>query len=729
VRARRRITIVKGTITMATLDFTKATASVDMTDANLVTYGTAGAALPFHFNYLTPTGNSVVLRGDGMTYGADCRPISGTIARIELDTGAYDANRPEVVITGISADAPALVAGPGSFWSFLEGNDVIIGPSKATALPGAEFKLFGDGLSARAGATTGGNDIIQPGDVQAMVVGDVMHVGSRNAPSALVDYRGGTDDIVGAATTEFQSFTGDADIVFGSGRLTGGNDTIQIQSTYASSAAVGDAVFVEGALGRLAELIGGNDYLAGGPDFRGTLTGDAAVQKTYALVYGGDDRIDGGLVHDEIYGDVQYVLGGRLYAGDDRLSGNRGDDTISGDAGRVENGARVVGGNDTIYGGEGNDRIYGESTFEDTSVLIARGDDLIFGEAGEDDMFGQTGNDQLYGGADADRLYGGTGNDFLDGGTGLDTMEGGIGNDFYVVDAIGDVLLELAGQGTDTVFCYLNSYKLGDNFENLTAFASGDFIGIGNDLANVIETGAGKDAIGGRGGNDVLISGSGDDQLHGEDGNDVLDGGAGRDRFEGGDGFDTISYASADKGVRFALDSAFAGTGDAEGDNQQGVEAIAGSNFDDVLRGDSLANKLTGRGGADLLAGGDGNDVLFGGAGKDSLSGGRGNDRFDYLALSDGGDTIREFQNITGNNDTLRFDGDVFGGLAKGALVAKFFVANTAGVATTLDQHFVYETDTGILRYDANGSAAGGVTVIATLTGAPGLSAGDFFII
>ncbi|MEQ1950727.1 calcium-binding protein [Mesorhizobium sp. CN2-181] len=712
---------------MATLDLSKATASLDMADPNLVTFGKAGATLPFYFNYLTTAGSSVVLQGENMTYGAEGRPVSGTVTKIELDTGSYDAARPELVITGISLDPQALLAGPDSFWSFLEGNDVITGASQATAQPDAEFKLFGDGISARAGAI-GGNDIIQPGDAQTTAMGDVSQVGSRSTTSPLVDYRGGMDDITGAATTAFQSFSGDAEVLFASGKLTGGNDTIYIQSTHAQSMAVGDVVIVEGMKGRVAQLIGGNDYIAAGPDFHGTLIGDAAAQNTDTLVYGGDDRIEGGLVRDEIYGDVQYVTGGRLYAGDDRLSGNRGDDVISGDAERIEAGARVVGGNDTIYGGEGNDRIYGESAF-DSGSLIARGDDLIFGEAGEDDMFGQTGNDQLYGGADADRLYGGTGNDFLDGGTGLDTMEGGAGNDFYVVDAIGDVVIESAGQGTDTVFSYLNSYKLGDNLENLTAFATGDFIGIGNDLANVIETGAGKDAIGGRGGNDVLISGAGDDQLHGEDGNDVLDGGAGRDRFEGGNGFDTISYASADKGVRFALDGAFAGTGDAEGDNQQGVEGIAGSNFDDVLRGDSGINKLEGRGGVDLLAGGAGNDVIVGGAGKDVLNGGAGNDRFDYLALGDGGDAIRDFRNAAGNDDSLRFDGDVFGGLAKGALAAKFFVANASGVATTLDQHFVYETDTGVLRYDANGSAAGGVTVIATLTGAPGLTAGDFFII
>ena len=338
-----------------------------MTDPNLVTYGTAGAALPFHFNYLTPAGSSVVLQGENMTYGAAGKPVSGTVTKIELDTGTYDANRPEVVITGVSVDPSVLLAGPDSFWQFLEGNDVIIGASQATARPDAEFKLFGDGISARAGAT-GGNDIIQPGDAQTTAIGDVSQVGSRSTTSALIDYRSGMDDITGAATTAFQSFSGDADVLFASGKLTGGNDTIYIQSTHAQSMAVGDVVIVEGMTGRVAQLIGGNDYIAAGPDFHGTLIGDAAVQKTFALVYGGDDRIDGGLVQDEIYGDVQYVLGGRLYAGDDRLHGNRGDDTISGDAGRVENGARVVGGNDTIYGGEGNDRVYGESTFEDNTV-------------------------------------------------------------------------------------------------------------------------------------------------------------------------------------------------------------------------------------------------------------------------------------------------------------------------------------------------------------------------
>ena len=51
-----------------------------------------------------------------------------------------------------------------------------------------------------------------------------------------------------------------------------------------------------------------------------------------------------------------------------------------------------------------------------------------------------------------DRLDGGVGNDFLDGGLGSDRMVGGVGNDIFIVGALGDVIDELAGEGSDQVW-------------------------------------------------------------------------------------------------------------------------------------------------------------------------------------------------------------------------------------------------------------------------------------
>ena len=206
-------------------------------------------------------------------------------------------------------------------------------------------------------------------------------------------------------------------------------------------------------------------------------------------------------------------------------------------------------------------------------------------------------------------------------------------------------------------------------------------------------------------------------------------GGADGDLLDGGNGVDTASYAGATEGIKAALDGSFVGEGDALEDTFASVERLVGSDWRDVLRGDAGANVLTGGGGKDKLQGGDGNDVAIGGKGRDTLVGGAGNDRFDYLALTDGGDTVADFGNAAGDNDTLRFDGDAFGGLPAGALAGNRFLASAAGVATTASQRFIYETDTGVLRYDANGSAAGGVTVIATFSGTQTLSAGDIVIL
>src|SRR5204862_418900 len=82
-------------------------------------------------------------------------------------------------------------------------------------------------------------------------------------------------------------------------------------------------------------------------------------------------------------------------------------------------------------------------------------------------------------------LIGNSGDNTLDGGAGADTAMGGAGNDTYTVDNIGDVVIENAGEGTDTMLAGV-SYTLGANVENLTLTGSLGVNATGNALNNVL---------------------------------------------------------------------------------------------------------------------------------------------------------------------------------------------------------------------------------------------------
>jgi VCBS repeat-containing protein len=234
------------------------------------------------------------------------------------------------------------------------------------------------------------------------------------------------------------------------------------------------------------------------------------------------------------------------------------------------------------------------------------------GDAGPNVVGGATpGNDVLVG-TSADEL--------LDGGAGADTLRGAAGNDIYVVDNGGDVVVELPGEGRDTVRTSLASSTLADNVEALTFTGSGSFSGIGNGLANVLTGGRGSDRLDGGAGADTLIGGLGNDTYIVDIATDVVveQAGEGTDRV-----LASVSYVLGDNAENLGLGTS---------------ASINGT-------GNALANLLTGNGGANVLDGRGGADTLTGGAGRDT---------FVLRAGETVSDTVTDFVRGT---DTLAFYG------------------------------------------------------------------------
>lgn len=301
------------------------------------------------------------------------------------------------------------------------------------------------------------------------------------------------------------------------------------------------------------------------------------------------------------------------------------------------------------------------------------------GTALDDHILGLGGNDVLNGLAGNDILDGGAGNDTLDGGLGADVMLGGLGNDIYIVDNLGDQVIEAVGAGTDTVRTTLLSYGLGENVEHLTFIGSGNFTGYGNALANTLTGGAGNDVLDGGAGADRLVGGAGNDSYYVDNPGDVVVEAAGA-------GVDTVYSTSASFTLRANVENYVhlgAGAANASGNglaNQMtggaAADTLRGLGGDDVLSGlggndtlyggagaDSLlggegADTLFGEGGNDILDGGDGDDILDGGVGNDIMIGGAGNDT---LYASQGNDILVFGPNF-GNDTIIGFDANPAGG-------------------------------------------------------------------
>lgn len=702
-------------------------------------------------------GNDTLTAGDGKD------TLDGGVGTDSLVGGKGD----DLYILGDSSDVLLELAGEGrdTVYSMLTttlgaqledllllGDTAINGTGNAldnglTGNKAANLLSGGDGSDALEGG--GGKDTLDGGSGSGIDIavysghGSAITVnlgtlGDQTLASGLINSLIGIEGVVGTRYNDTLVGNGLANVLDGGA----GNDTLtggagadvytvnSLQDVVVESSTVVSEIdqvhsSVNWTLGNNLEqlfLLGQNDLQATGNGASNLLSGNGGNNVLQGLAGndsllggGGNDTLDGGSGNDTLDGgsgidtasyasataalvvslavDTVQLTGG---AGDDRLlgcenlTGGAGNDSLTGNdqANRLDGSAGV----DTLVGGHGNDTYIvnqlGESIVETgtidsaqdnvqaavnwtlgsglenlllsgTSAVEARGNQLT------NSLTGNSAANQLYGLDGADTLYGMAGGDTLDGGLGADSLVGGAGNDTYVINELGDVIVEdgRSANEVDTVQSSI-SWALASTLEHLTLTGSAAINATGNHLANVLT---------GNGAVNLLSGGAGNDSLDGGAGNDSLLGGSGNDQLNGGLGFDFVLYGAQTSSLVLNLSSSagqfIAGAGTDTLLSIEGVESGAG---DDVLVGSSVANVLHGAAGNDRLDGAGDNDTLIGGEGNDTLDGGLGNNTASYQTstvsvkvtlettqaqntLAAGTDTLLNIQNLLGGsgNDSL----------------------------------------------------------------------------
>ncbi|KFG69950.1 NosD domain-containing protein [Microvirga sp. BSC39] len=442
-------------------------------------------------------------------------------------------------------------------------------------------------------------------------------------------------------------------------------------------------------------------------DGNDTLTGSAGVDTmaggkgddTYIVNKDGDVVIEkAGEGTDHVFASAKHTLGANVehltLTGTAAINGygNDLDNVVTGNnaANNLEGlgGADTIfgaGGNDTLKGGAGNDYLDGGTgadsmvggTGDDVYVVDNDGDVVVEkfdgGLGGYDRVFSSvsyilgdeveeltllgTANLSGMGNTAANVLSGNAGNNILNGGLGADTMRGGSGDDIYYVDHSGDVVIEAAGEGTDTIVssrAFSPASPLTANVENLWLI---DPANPADPLAKWAIEGAGNQI------DNVIVGNSAHNKLYGLDGNDTMRGGAGNDTLDGGAGNDTavfsgnrVNYTIAGSLTNRTVAGTTEGTdtllnvevlqfadGKLVGDDWiptyvppppppantgNDVASQTGKNRSEKLNGrDNIDDTIRAQGGNDTVKGGSGNDKLYGGTGNDKVYGDGDDDR------------------------------------------------------------------------------------------------------
>ncbi len=473
---------------------------------------------------------------------------------------------------------------------------------------------------------------------------------------------------------------------------------------------------------------------SGALDVRVTMDGGPLAGKSVILVDADVEQLaadnfsfaGGGsvLVGDNLHTSIQDIQGNALNgtASGDYLAGFGGDDTLSGGDGddrfQFLPGSASGYGNDTVSGGAGFDLLmfdtFGGATLPVTAslaLLTANGGyassqvsfssiEAVIGTHLGDTIAGDDSANWLDGAAGGDALDGAGGNDTLLGGSGNDALDGGLGTDLasYEEDPAG-------------INANLGAGSVADGFGNTDTLQEIEGL-IGSESGDFLTGSASADALLGAGGNDTAQAGLGADSILGGAGDDLLQGQQGADTLRGGAGNDDLRAGAEG-------DFIYSGPGD---------DVAFGKLGDDVLRGGPGNDTLLAGQDDDSLFGGADSDLLQGRMGNDALTGGAGTDRFRFEgAGAADADTILDFEVGV---DEMELAASVFMALAAGPLAPENFESGAGVSADDPDDFVLYDTASGNVFYDADGSDPGVAQPIATLATAPAtVTEMDFFVV
>ena len=274
-----------------------------------------------------------------------------------------------------------------------------------------------------------------------------------------------------------------------------------------------DDTFSASSIGSELRGLGGNDRLTGstgadvldGGTGRDTLIGGAG-NDTYVVDTAGETITESsGAGTDSVRSSISWTLGTNLEnlellgTSPINATGNSAANVLIGNsAANVLNGGS---GADSMSGGAGDDTYVVDNVADMVTENADEGLDLVqssvtftLGANVENLTLTGTGAVNGTGNALANTIVGNSAGNTLNGGAGHDTLIGGAGNDTYVADDAGDVIIEAAGAGTDTVQTGL-TWTLAAELENLTLTGSAAIDGTGLLYVNDAKNGGGKGVL------------------------------------------------------------------------------------------------------------------------------------------------------------------------------------------------------------------------------------------